>query len=242
MVVPAPFDYELVKAPQQPARGLVVFFHGHGGNAQEFVTDMKFMQETLPDTDFICVNGPVAIDGNPYSRTWADLGGIGSLARLSLQLVFNRLPLLQELGSFIDSELKERGLDNRNLALMGFSFGGGVALTLAMARKAPCAAVISHSGVFYRYPHARSRPDALVIMGDADSLYTAPPAPGGLRGAFDRALGFSHAHTVRRLRKAGLAFEEHIVPGLDHTVNAQSLRLSADFLARRLAPPPTAGP
>ncbi len=228
-------EHILLSAPQQPTNGLVVIFHGHGGNAEEFTNFAGDIQRAIPTVDCICLKGPETVEdgqGKKYS-TWLQLNSLASLPKISLQLLFNRVPTIHKVNAFIDQELADRNLMPDRLGLFGFSLGGGIALTIGMSRPQKCGGIVSHSGVYYRYPHIKSRPDTLVIMGDQDYLYSDVAATG-LRGAFQRTFGYQHMQSIDRLRQTGLTLEEEIVSGLQHGMNTQSLNSSIDFLKRKL--------
>ena len=126
------------------------------------------------------------------------------------------------LDAFIDSELDRAGLDEDNLALVGFSQGTMMALHVGLRRAHACAGIVGFSG---RLADAKAlkgeicaKPPVLLVHGESDELI--PTA-----ALFD---------AVSELGTAGLEVEWHVSAGLGHGIDETGLHLSCDFLSRVL--------
>ena len=122
------------------------------------------------------------------------------------------------INAMIDKALAERGLDERHLAIIGYSQGGAITPYIAVNRKKECAAVVCHSGVFHGHTPATSRPHTLILHGLMDKIIP--------HAAADRS--------ARLLENLGVPVTVHKIESLGHRVNDQSLKLCTDFIATRL--------
>ena len=78
------------------------------------------------------------------------------------------------LDAFIDDALAARGLDERDLALVGFSQGTMMSLYVGLRRARPLAGILGFSGRLSAprllAQEIRSRPPVLLVHGDADPV------------------------------------------------------------------------
>jgi phospholipase/carboxylesterase len=122
------------------------------------------------------------------------------------------------LNAFLDDQLARHGLEERQLALVGFSQGTMMALYVAPRRPRPCAAVVGYSGALLGAEtlptEATSRPPVLLIHGDADEVVPVQ--------ALDLA--------VRGLQGADIPVRWRVHPGLPHAVDPEGIQCGADFL------------
>lgn len=125
----------------------------------------------------------------------------------------------EKLNRYIDKALHERGLDERQLVILGFSQGGSLALYTGLRRSKPPAAVISHSGLFHGGIPPSSLPETLLIHGTKDKIISVTAA--------DRALELLLKKKVpARLEK---------IEGLGHRTNERALAACASFIHEKLA-------
>lgn len=249
------FYFHSLPCPSGSVKSLIVILHGHGSHPDKFVKWAKKAQERNPDADVLVVRGPKATHATPAQKAAHkffeddDLySWYGPRKRPSKKTsfvfsnVFNRQTVIGKLNRMLDSQLKQRGLRDKNLALIGFSMGGWVAVRTALTRKNECAAVVCHSGIVLPFTKAKRKPDTLMIMGDADGLfYAAAEKPAKKISAIARAflrtkvrLGLNHDRSVKRLKKAGVPVEEKIFPGQGHRVTEESWEAASRFVAKNL--------
>lgn len=236
------FEFALHPAKNGKAVSLVIVLHGHSSNTQNWEAHAKALQDEMPFADIINLQGPRRLPDNPdgsEAYTWtAYQGSAFSVAKQSLRLVFNHLPVVDKLDSFIDKQLAKRGLTEDDLALFGNSMGGIVVLQTALNRKKPIAGVVSHSSAVLPFTKVRSKPDILLIMGEKDEIFHKVEMKSkGLKKIFNaiaKRFSVQHNHTLRRLRKRKINFTEKIYPDLAHEVSKESIAESGSFLRKAL--------
>lgn len=239
------------------AKSMIVILHGHNNHPEMFKPMALAMQRRFPNTDVLLVQGPHPLKASRDAKARKKVPDVDDLytwhrlekrvkphVSLVIGQMFNRVGIVGQLNRFIDARLIERKLEDDCLALFGFSMGGAVAVQAAARRPKKCAAVVCHSGLVLPNLRAKSKPDMLLVMGSEDPLFykrrmTLPPPQkdGRLQRAFHKAASrvtLHHEDTVKRLRKAGIPFEQEIVDGLTHAINGTSLRKSLAFISDRL--------
>ena len=123
----------LAPASGAPARQLVVILHGYGADGADLIDLGRAWQGQLPDAAFIAPDAP---EGLPFEA----LGGRQWFA------LEERSPQEYRIGAeaaqacldrFLDHELDRLGLDDRALALVGFSQGAMMTFQAGLRRKTP---------------------------------------------------------------------------------------------------------
>lgn len=249
------FYFHALPSLSGAAKSLIVILHGHGSHPDKYIPWAMKTRETSPDADLILVRAPVALKATANQKIARRLPGIDDLytwykldrkihqqAGLILKHAFRRLTVFNKLNRLIDNQLKKKGLQDKDLALIGFSMGGTMAVQTALRRKNPCAAVVCHSGAVLPFTRAREKPDTLMIMGDRDELFFLPekktPRKGSrILAAFQKAglnLNLRHECSVERLQRAGIAVTEKIFKDLDHRISDASWQEACDFVAQKL--------
>jgi phospholipase/carboxylesterase len=122
------------------------------------------------------------------------------------------------LDAFIDEVLAKRGLEESNLALVGFSQGTVMSLYVGLRREKPVAGIIGYSGRLLApellTSELRSRPKILLVHGTEDPLipYT------------------SLAEAETALKAAGVPVETVTSFGIGHSIDEEGLRRGGLFL------------
>jgi phospholipase/carboxylesterase len=201
------------------AKSLVVLLHGYGADGNDLIDIGRHLSPVLPETAFVSPHAPDACQGAPSGRQWFPLTVIDP--HRIYENVTNAAPVLD---SFLDAELAQLGLTDRELALIGFSQGTMLALHVAPRRARRVAGVVGFSGLLAGPEHLagemKHAPPTLLVHGEADTIVPA--------------MALSAA--VRALGDAGAAVEWHLRPGLPHGIDQTGLELAAGFLARTLGP------
>jgi phospholipase/carboxylesterase len=209
--------------PQQPPasggapRQLVVLLHGVGADGSDLIGLAPYWAELLPDAEFLSPDAPFPCDMAPFGRQWFSLQDRSPAAILAG--VRATAPILD---AFLDDALAARGLDDRSLALVGFSQGTMMSLYVGLRRATAPAGIIGYSGALVGandLPHEiRVRPPVLLVHGDADEV--VPP----------QALPMA----VKALEAAGVPVDSLTRPGLGHGIDEIGLRDGGAFLQRVL--------
>ncbi len=200
------------------ARSLVVLLHGYGADGNDLIGLAQFWAPVLPNTAFVSPHAVSPRSDAPFGRQWFPLAGVDpALLRSGV------LGAAPHLDAFLDAELARWGLEDAELALVGFSQGTMMALHSGLRRKQPIAGIVGYSGLLpapeFLETEVKYRLPVLLVHGDQD-----PVIPAMATYAAQRVLS-----------KAGFQVEHHIRPGLGHGIDEEGLRYGADFLRRVLS-------
>ncbi len=197
-----------------PPRQLVILLHGVGADGNDLINLSQTMGQKLPHARFVAPNGPEACDMAPVGYQWFSLQDRNPANMLAG--IQRSIPLL---NAFIDAELEKAGLDDRNLALLGFSQGTMMSLYAAPRRPKQMAGVLGYSGALLGGDtlagEALSKPPMFLIHGDADQVVPV------------QAL---HA-AVADLQSAEIPVQWSVRPGLPHGIDPEGMAHGAAFLA-----------
>jgi phospholipase/carboxylesterase len=194
-------------------RSLVVLLHGVGADGQDLIGLAPLLAEQLPHALFVAPDGPQPCDMAPYGRQWFSLQDRRPEAMLAG--VRRTAP---QLDAWLDATLRRHGLDDRQLALLGFSQGTMMALHVAPRRTNAPAAVVGFSGALLGpaelAAEIRVRPPVLLVHGDADEIVPVQ--------ALDAA--------VAGLAKLEVPVQWLVRPGLPHSIDPVGIAEAAKFL------------
>ena len=199
-------------APKQ----IVLLLHGYGSNGEDLISLAAQWHHLLPDALFLAPNAPERCGIGQGYQWWAlDAFSPGALAA-------GAGAAAPAIDSFLDRKLEQYGLMESHLALVGFSQGTMMALHVGLRRPRPPAGILGYSGALTGTAaladEIRSRPPVLLIHGSADQVVPAT--------ALDVA--------ERELKRLGVDVRTHLSKGLGHNVDAEGLRLGAEFLVQKL--------
>lgn len=197
---------------------LVVFLHGLGADGEDLISLGQIFGQVLPDAQFVSPNAPEPCDMAPFGYQWFSLQDRAYTAMLAG--VEAAAPALNH---FLDRQLEILGLNEEDMALIGFSQGTMMALYTALRRPQCCAAVVGYSGALIApellEAEILSRPPVCLIHGDADPVVM-----------FD-AMGAAETG----LTTAGVSVESHARAGLGHGIDPEGITLAGEFLKKHLA-------
>jgi phospholipase/carboxylesterase len=215
-------ERKLDRLVHPPAAGgkptsVVVLLHGLGANGEDLLGLAPYWAERLPNTEFIAPDAPEPCDMAPFGFQWFSLQDRSPLAMMNG--VAGAAPVLD---AFLDEVLAERGLDDAQLALVGFSQGTMMSLHVGLRRATAPAAIIGYSGALLSGPELflqiRARPPVLLVHGDADQVVSVSALDAAAIG----------------LRAVGITVETERRPGLGHSIDEVGLERGSAFLAAAL--------
>ncbi len=194
-------------------RQLVLLLHGLGADGNDLIGLAPYWARLLPEAEFLSPNAPFPCDMGPYGYQWFSLQDRSPMAVLAG--VRAAAPILD---AAIDAALSERGLAEKDLALVGFSQGTMMSLYVGLRRAAPVAGILGFSGALIGAEtlarEIRAKPPVLLVHGDAD-----PIVPFAALGMAEKALA-----------AAGVKVETVTRPGLQHGIDEEGLKRGARFL------------
>jgi phospholipase/carboxylesterase len=196
----------------RPSR-LVILLHGLGADGNDLIGLAPYWAPLVPTAEFLSPNAPFPCDMAPYGYQWFSAQDRSPTAVLAG--VRAAAPLLQ---AFIDDALAERGLDDADLALVGFSQGTMMSLFVGLRRAKPVAGIVGFSGRLLApellAEELRSRPRMLLVHGTDDPLVPY------------ESLAIAEA----ALEGAGIPVETLTCEGTGHSIDENGLRRAGSFL------------
>lgn len=199
-------------------RHLVVMLHGVGADGADLIELAPLLARHLPHARFVAPDAPFPCDMAPYGRQWFSL--LDRRPAALLAGVSHAAPLLD---AWLDELLAAHSLEDRDLALLGFSQGTMAALFVAPRRAKPVAAVLGFSGALIGAAElardVRSRPPVMLVHGDADDVVPVE----------------AMFQAIPALQAAGLPVQWIRRPGLGHAIDPVGIEAGGRFLAAMLA-------
>ena len=197
---------------------IVLLLHGYGSNGADLISLAPHWQRNLPDALFLAPNAPQRLSNLSSGYQWWPLSAFTPQA-----LALGAASAAPAIEAFIDRKLKQYGLTEASLAIVGFSQGTMMALHVGLRRPRKVAAIIGYSGMLtggQELSHLPiTKPPVLLIHGSAD-----PVVP----------VAALHAAKME-LEHLGIDVTAHISPGVGHSVDPVGLRMGGDFIAKALA-------
>jgi len=206
---------EIKPASGGKAKQLVILLHGLGADGNDMIDLAPAFARNLPDAHFISPNAPFPCDMAPFGFQWF------SLVSYTPDAMFEGAKIAEPiLNNFIDEQLERFGLEDKDLALVGFSQGTMMSLHTSIRRKKPCAGVLGYSGALLDYePLADivlSKPPVCLVHGMAD-----PVVPFA-------ALEYAY----QGLNAVDIPVEQHARPMLPHGIDPEGIEIGRKFLKR----------
>ena len=222
----AALDGPRIPASSGRTEALVVFLHGYGADGADLIELGRQWRKLLPQAAFVSPHAPERCSGAPMGRQWFVLTNRPPDDPAGAQDRWNGVVKAREpLDAFLDAELQRLGLDDSQLALVGFSQGTMMALHVGLRRRTAPAAILGFSGLLVgedRLSEAMARdshggpPPILLVHGDQDPLIP-------LEAMFLAA---------NALARADLPAQWHLSFGVGHGIDAGGLKQGGEFLAQ----------
>lgn len=135
-------------APKIPAKKAMIWLHGLGADANDFVPLIPELKLPEPnDIHFIFPNAPVVpvtINNGYHMPAWYDIHGVALDSKVDHTGIELTVANIHEL---IDNEVK-RGIDSSQIILAGFSQGAVITLIAGLTYHKPLCGLIALSGYF----------------------------------------------------------------------------------------------
>jgi phospholipase/carboxylesterase len=194
-------------------RRLVILLHGLGADGNDLIGLAPYWAPMVPDAEFVSPNAPFPCDMAPFGFQWLSARDPSPEARLAGARAAGTI-----LDAFIDDALAKRGLDESDLALVGFSQGTMMSLYVGPRRERQLAGIAGYSGRLIApellAAELRARPPILLVHGTDDPL-----VPYDLMAEAEAALS-----------AAGVPVETLTRVGLGHAIDEEGLKRGGQFL------------
>ena len=196
---------------------IVIILHGYGASGDDLLSLAVEWQQQMPNTLFLLPNAPTFLAVS-QGYQWFDLPDL-SYPTL-IREIDPAIPVLQK---YIDCVLRQYRVSEQDVALVGFSQGGMMALGAALVRTRAIAAVVSYSGAFVlpeTYAVNAAVP-VLLIHGDQDQVVPV----------------MYQTMSQKALMTRGLFAETYICKNIGHGINQEGMARGQNFLWQNLNAP-----
>jgi phospholipase/carboxylesterase len=154
---------------REKPKNAVILCHGYGGDGKDISLLASYWRTYLPDTLFVCPDGPDRCAVSASGFQWYDL-----MDQTKDQVLVKSLVAENKLNSLIDEVIKNNNLTNEKIAIGGFSQGCMISLQTGIKRKDKINSIIGYSGKIIDISHLQSnlnsRPDIILMHGDKDEI------------------------------------------------------------------------
>ena len=163
---------KIIKPEDKNINNAVILLHGYGGDGNDIAPVTINWKRFLPNTIFICPDGPETCSINPAGYQWFDLNSEDEEYITKKALEAEKI-----LKKFIAEIKNEFDLLNSNICLSGFSQGCMMSINVGLSEKEKFAGILGFSGkVINKFDldsRIFSKPSTLLIHGDQDEI--VPP-------------------------------------------------------------------
>jgi phospholipase/carboxylesterase len=189
-------------------RPLIIALHGVGATAPDLQAALAPLTRIA---DVIALDGTEPFDGGGRGRQWFSVHGVTEADRATR--VAEALPVLLDR---LDRVARDRGIERKDLVLLGFSQGSIVTLAMVAQGLHPGRAIALAGRLAAPVLPAGERPASLLLVGDSADQVMPPPLS---------------AHAAEQLRGAGHSVELKLTHGNGHSIGPNTLQVIANWLA-----------
>ena len=196
---------------------IIILCHGYGGDGKDISALAINWQRFLPDSIFLCPNGPEICTINPQGFQWFDLTNEKEEIILEKSLVAE-----EKLSLFLDQVFDNLQLEPNNLALVGFSQGCMIGIQVALKKKKQIGCMIGYSGKIISKKHLsaniNSKPKIFLMHGSNDTIVSP-----------------THLLEAKEfLRNQGLKIKSKLFKNCEHRIPVEGSSFGLAFLKKNL--------
>ncbi|MDC3088096.1 alpha/beta hydrolase [Candidatus Pelagibacter sp.] len=195
----------------------VILLHGYGGDGKDISVLSLNWKRYLPNTVFICPNGPEQCPINPSGFQWFDLTKDDPKYILQESIYAEK-----KLNQFID-EIKDKfSLEKNKICLSGFSQGCMMSINVGLTSSQEYNCIVGFSGKIINQEDLRLRKkvstSTLLIHGDSDQVVS----PNFLLEAKDFFI------------RNNISIETHLINNCDHHIPTEASSIALNYILKKL--------
>ena len=199
-------------------KNAIILLHGYGGDGKDISILSLNWKRHLPNTIFLCPNGPEKCFVNPSGFQWFDLNKEDPKYILSVSKKAE-----EKLTKYIDEIKKEFNLNNDQICLSGFSQGCMMSINVGLVNKDPFNCIVGFSGKIIDQNDLKKRKknstELLLIHGDQDEIVS----PSFLLEAKDFFL------------RNNIEIETHLVKDCGHNIPIEASSLALNYILKKFS-------
>ncbi len=197
-------------------KNAIILLHGYGGDGKDISMLSLNWKRYLPNTIFICPNGPEKCLINPDGYQWFDLTKDDQKYILEQSIKAE-----SKLNQFIEEIKRKFNLENNKICLSGFSQGCMMSINIGLTNVNPFNCIIGFSGKIINQEDLKKRKknstDVLLIHGDNDEIVS----PSFLLEAKD--------FLVRNNNKV----HTHLIKNCGHHIPIEASSLALNYILKK---------
>ena len=197
-------------------KNVIILLHGYGGDGKDISMLSLNWKRHLPNSIFICPNGPEPCSINPSGYQWFDL--TKDDPKYILEEV---LKAEKKLNKFIDEVKNEFNIDNNKICLSGFSQGCMMSLNIGLTSVQEFNCIVGFSGKIINQKDLKSRKknstNILLIHGDSDQVVS----PNFMLEAKDFFI------------RNNIEIETHLIKNCDHHIPIEASSIALRYILKK---------
>ena len=211
-------DTTLIKPEKdKDIKNAIILLHGYGGDGKDISMLSLNWKRHLPNTLFICPNGPEPCSINPSGYQWFDL-----TKEDPKYILAQSIKAEQKLYQFIGEIKKEFNLKNDKICLSGFSQGCMMSINLGLISDEPFNCIVGFSGKIINQNdlllRKKTTTNILLIHGDSDQVVS----PNFMLEAKDFFI------------RNNLEIETHLIKNCDHHIPIEASSIALNYILKKL--------
>ena len=210
-------DAKMIKPVGEKINNVVILLHGYGGDGNDIAALTISWKRFLPNTLFICPNGPEKCSINPMGYEWFDLNTEDEKYITEKALESEKI-----LKRFIEEIKTKYNLHNSNICLSGFSQGCMMSINLGLTSKSKFSCVVGFSGKIIDQEDLKQRKKTptsiLLIHGDSDHVVS----PNYMLEAKDFFI------------RSNIEIETHLIRNCDHHIPIEASSIALNYILKKI--------
>ena len=211
-------DTSIIK-PEGNARikSAIILLHGYGGDGKDISVLSINWKRYLPNTVFICPNGPEKCKINPSGFQWFDLTKDDPKYILKASINAEK-----KLNQFIDEVRNKFNLEKNKICLSGFSQGCMMSINVGLTSSQEYSCIVGFSGKIIDKEDLKVRKkvstSTLLIHGDSDQIVS----PSFLLEAKDFFI------------RNNIDIETHLIKNCDHNIPLEASSIALNYILKKI--------